>query len=271
MTPRRSVIAWCTALAATGNLAFAESGQAGPADAPAVVELRQYKIVHGKREEMIRLFESAFIESQEEVGIQIVGVFRDLDDPNRFVWLRSFVSMTARGKALNDFYYGPVWKARRGEANPLLDDNDNVLLLRNAGTDLAFRGQVERPSKAAIGTGPPGLVVVTIYYLWKAPVEGFADFFRTQMQPAFEGVGLRTVASLIQDGSPNNFPQLPVRSGEKLLVWITRTGSLAQYDAAMRRLKRLPRWHEIDLALMDQLERAPQVLRLSPTSRSALR
>jgi quinol monooxygenase YgiN len=271
MTQLRRVIAWCVAFAATGSMAGTEQVRAAPADATSVVELRQYKIVHGKRDEMIRLFESAFIESQEETGIRIVGSFRDIDDPNRFVWLRSFDSMTARGRALNDFYYGPVWKARRGEANPLLADNDNVLLLRNAGTDLAFIGQVERPPKDSIATRPAGLVVVTIYYLWKAPEEGFAAFFHTQMRPTLDSAGLRTVAALTQEGSPNNFPQLPIRSGEKLFVWITRTDSLAQYDAAVRQLKQMPGWHAIDLALTDLVERAPQVLRLSPTSRSTLR
>ena len=103
-----------------------------------VLELRQYKIVHGKRDAFIALFERKFIESQEELGIRLVGQFRDIDDPDRFVWLRAFGNMDDRGRLLNAFYSGPVWQANRNVANPMLDDNDNVLLLRPAAPSLAF-------------------------------------------------------------------------------------------------------------------------------------
>jgi hypothetical protein len=42
--------------------------------------------------------------------MHIVGPFRDLGDPDRFVWLRGFESMAARKQALSDFYGGPVWR-----------------------------------------------------------------------------------------------------------------------------------------------------------------
>ena len=268
---RRVVAICCAALGAASMFAMPQQAVAAPGDATSVIELRQYKIVHGKRDEMIRLFESAFIDSQEAVGIRIIGLFRDTEDPNRFVWLRSFDNMAARGKALNDFYFGPVWKARRGEANPLLDDNDNVLLLRSAGADPAFDGLTTHRPRDASAPGKPGLVILTIYYLWKSPDEGFADFFRAKMQPALDRVGLSTMATLVQETSPNNFPQLPIRTGEKLLVWVTRTDGLAQYAAAMQRVRESPGWHEVELAMTDYLERQPQVLRLAPTSRSILR
>jgi hypothetical protein len=56
----------------------------------AVVELRQYSLVPGKRDVLIDLFEANFIESQEACGITVIGTFRDLDDDTRFVWLRGF-------------------------------------------------------------------------------------------------------------------------------------------------------------------------------------
>ncbi|HEU5251458.1 MAG TPA: NIPSNAP family protein, partial [Thermoanaerobaculia bacterium] len=53
----------------------------------AVVELRQYTLHPGTREVLIDLFEREFVESQEELGMSVIGQFRDLDDTNRFVWL----------------------------------------------------------------------------------------------------------------------------------------------------------------------------------------
>src|SRR5436309_8091213 len=83
----------------------------------AVLELRQYTLHPGKRDTLIELFEREFVESQEAVGAQIVGTFRDLDRPDRFVWIRGFAGMEPRRAALQAFYFGPVWKAHREAAN----------------------------------------------------------------------------------------------------------------------------------------------------------
>ena len=94
---------------------------------PAVVDLA------AMRDAMVALFDREFVESQEAAGMRIVGQFRDLDDANRFTWIREFPHMAAREAALTAFYSGPVWRAHRETANPMLADNDNVLLLRPAG------------------------------------------------------------------------------------------------------------------------------------------
>ena len=61
-----------------------------------IVELRMYTLHPGRRDELIELFDREFVETQEAVGIQVIGQFYDLDDPNRFVWLRGFNDMSAR-------------------------------------------------------------------------------------------------------------------------------------------------------------------------------
>ena len=53
-----------------------------------IVELRQYTLHPGKRDTLIELFDREFVETQEAVGIQVIGQFRNLDDPDQFVWLR---------------------------------------------------------------------------------------------------------------------------------------------------------------------------------------
>src|SRR5438105_15047631 len=74
-----------------------------------VVELRQYTLHPGKRDVLIDLFDREFVETQQALGVKIIGQFRDLDHPDRFVWLRGFGDMTSRYKALTDFYGGTVW------------------------------------------------------------------------------------------------------------------------------------------------------------------
>ncbi|MES2056669.1 MAG: NIPSNAP family protein [Pseudomonadota bacterium] len=249
-----------TGLAALGSGAIA----AGPPEAQSVIEVRQYKIVKGRRDAMIALFEREFIDSQEALGIRIIGQFRDLDDPDRFTWVREFTSMTARATALNAFYFGPHWQAHRDEANALLDDNDNVLLLHPAAPDLGFGPQ----ARSAVAGGPGELVVATIHYLWKDADEGFARFFHDRMRPALIAAGLPILSAYVPERAPNNFPRLPVRQSEKLFVWFTRVADSAAYHRAMTAVRADA---TIGPAFADCEERAPQILRLAPTPRSALR
>src|SRR5215467_9991987 len=76
-----------------------------------IVELRQYTLHQSQRDMLIELFERAFIEPQQAVGITVIGQFRDLEDPDRFVWLRGFPDMDKRLAGLRAFYGGSVWQA----------------------------------------------------------------------------------------------------------------------------------------------------------------
>src|SRR5215470_12713383 len=76
-----------------------------------ILELRQYTLKPGARDTLIKLFDREFVETQEAEGMRVVGQFRDLDRPDRFVWLRGFPDMTVRARALDAFYHGPTWKA----------------------------------------------------------------------------------------------------------------------------------------------------------------
>src|SRR2546421_11181848 len=82
-----------------------------------VVELRQYTLRPGQREVLIDLFDRELVESQEAAGMAIVGQFRDLDDPDRFVWIRGFSSMPARARALASFYGGPPLEGHTAPAH----------------------------------------------------------------------------------------------------------------------------------------------------------
>ena len=259
-----------SAVMAAGLLATAGQS-AAPAPDAQVVELRQYRIVPGQRDAFVALFERLFVESQEALGMRLVGQYRDLDDPDRFVWIRGFADMAGRERGLNAFYFGPVWQAHRDEANPLLDDNDNVLLLRPAAADLAF---APGPARAAPGAAAPpgGILLATIHYLWKPPGEGFTAFFEGEMRPAIEAAGLPLLGGYVPEEAENNFPRLPVRNEPRLFVWFTRAADAEALAEAIVRLHRSARWRErVAPRLARFSERPAQALRLAPTPRSALR
>jgi heme-degrading monooxygenase HmoA len=93
-----------------------------------IVEVRSYRITPGKREEFIRLFESRAIEAQRSYGMKIVGPLLDVENPNKFVFLRSFPSMEERERMRNAFYGGELWKNELERlAMPLLESYDVIL------------------------------------------------------------------------------------------------------------------------------------------------
>jgi len=238
-----------------------------------IVELRQYTLQPGTRERFIALFEREFIESQEELGITVIGQFRDLDDANRFVWLRGFADMTARGKALPAFYTAPApaWKAHREEANSMIVDSDNVLLLHAPKAQAQFA--LARHNRAPRGTGENahGLLVATIYYL-DAPADAeFVDFFERELMPALAAGGIVPAAYFASETDANNFPRLPVRENEPVFVWFALHADQAEYQRRAAALNDSLRWREsVAPALRHLLKTPPQTLRLTPTPRSLL-
>src|SRR5262244_4497271 len=231
-----------------------------------VVELRQYTLRPGQREVLIDL---EFVESQEAAGMAIVGQFRDLDEPDRFVWIRGFADMPSRARALASFYGGPVWKAYSAQANATMIDTDNVLLLRpvtaRSGFPLPEAGRL--PAGRAVAED--SRILVTIYYRDHPVDQAFADFFDHRARPVLTETGAVPLACLQTEHAENTFPALPVRTGEDVFVWLARFLSPAHLRDHLHQAERPGDWRDRVLpALSAMITGAPQQLRLAPTTRS---
>lgn len=238
-----------------------------------VVELRQYTLHPGQRDVLIDLFDREFVESQEAVGATVLGQFRDLDDPDRFVWLRGFEDMPRRAKALDSFYGGPVWQAHRDEANATMIDSDDVLLLRPASTRGGFPVPVgARPAPGEPAPLPPSLVLATIWHGHSPFDTTFVEFFQQCVRPILAETGGEPLAYLQSEHAPNTFPALPVRMNEEVFVWFARFTDESHIDDHLKRLQHSERWHKEVLPILpERWARTPQRLRLAPTERSILR
>ncbi len=259
------------------TMSAAAIGGALNAQAPApqpshpVLELRQYKLVPGAQDRFIDLFDREFVDTQEALGIRIIGQFHDNDRRDRFTWMRDFPSMADRAKMLQSFYFGPVWKHFAGTANPMLDDNDNVLLLRAAREGSGFGPSAAHPVAGAKARNSDTVFAV-VEHLWKDPGEGFATFFLDRVRPLLNKAGLPVLGVYVPEEQPNNFPRLPVRPDKKILVWFTKASNPADFDVILSKLRATPAWKKGVAATLDGAEERPrQVLRLTPTPRSALR
>jgi hypothetical protein len=235
-----------------------------------VVELRRYTLHRGARETLVDLFDRLFIETQEASGMQVLGQFRDIDDPDAFVWLRGFPDMDQRARALADFYAGPVWLKHGDAARETMVNSDNVLLLR-----LLQGAMRESAARAAPDTDPgaSGVFVCTTCHLKPGGDDEFASFFASAVRPELERwSAVEVVATFRSEHSPNTFPRLPVREGETVFVWIVRHRDLAAYAAHADRMARSEGWtKDVQPGIRRRIWRRAHVARLAPTSRSALR
>jgi hypothetical protein len=265
---RRALLAAAVTTAIAGNLRSKEQAVKDTA-ADGVLELRQYTLRKGQRDTLISMFETRFIEPQNALGAHVIGAFRDLDDPDRFVWIRGFQDMAVRQQALEAFYREPVWQASKGAVNATILDSDNVLLLRPANPDQGFAPQAARPTSSG---APEGIIGASIYYLASTEVMEFAQFFQQSMLAELAAAGALPIARLITEEASNNFPQLPVRGHERTFIWFARWPSTSAEEAFAARWSRRSGWRDAaPEAVLPALMRKPERLRLAPTQRSALR
>lgn len=239
-----------------------------------ILELRQYNLVPGKREEMIQLFDAYFIESQEETGMLVVGQFRDTQNPDHFVWVRGFKDMESREKALNQFYFeSNAWKEHKTAANTTMVDVNNVLLLRPARQASGFQlSEIERPALNH-PVNSERLIVATIYYFDKDfLIEEFVGAFEKHLIPAIQQSGIVLISYLVTEHSKNTFPRLPVREDANVFIWWTSFNNREEYNAFRRSTEKIRlSGKSIPEFLKQQGMRSVEYLELTATSRSLLR
>jgi hypothetical protein len=243
----------------------ASAGQRPHAPPDTVLELRQYTLHGGKRDTLIAMFEEIFQQPLNDDGVHVIGTFRDLDDPDRFVWLRGFRDMATRPQVLSAFYDGPVWKSKASAANPTMLDSDNVLLLKPASANDGF-------SASSGSAGKDAIVGASIYYLGGVDAQAFAAFFDRSMRPRIEELGAKPIARLVSEEAPNNFPRLPVREHERVFIWFARWPNVDAESAFASRFAALSGWRDgAPEAILPALMRKPERLRLAPCAKSELR
>jgi hypothetical protein len=234
--------------------------------APPVVELRQYLLHRGRRDELIELFDRELVETQEAVGIRVLGQFRDIDRGNHFVWLRGFADQDARLEALTSFYGGPVWRQHAAAANATMIDSGDVHQLRavNAPERLQVRTQSHRDL-----AGHRGSILILVTHRRSHSAYEHDLLMRKCLTPRLETAGLRTIGVYTTDPAENPFPALPVRPSD-VLVLIAAGDSIEALDEAAEQVS-LARAELADHARLNDLdEPLLDMLRLEPTARSCL-
>jgi hypothetical protein len=239
-----------------------------------ILELRRYTLNPGMRETLIDVFDKHLIEGQEELGMSLIGQFRDLDDANAFVWMRGFSDMATRKQALTDFYSGPVWASNSDAANATMITFDDVHLLEPVepgggfAVDLAARPPIDAPGEAFTRIG--GLITANIIDV-RGHAREFAAWHGANMLRVLQKAGADVLARFVTKDAENTYPALPVHGDRKVVVVFTRFPDRESFDRFRATLAASKEWAEISKQAAAYVSGPPRTLRLDPTGRSALR
>jgi hypothetical protein len=263
------------AIIAVCNLGLAQTSQTTQANTvdPAAnlkdfqaLEFRRYTIKPGDRQRFVQYFDTYFPDAFEQQGAIVAGSFVERKNPNGFTWIRGFHTIDARAVLNAAFYYGPLWKEHKQKVNELIDDSDNVMLLRPLSPD---RGVPILPAVDPVdeANGPQGVAVAQIFSVKPDNVEAFAK----AAEPTFatyRATGAREAGVLVTLDVKNNFPQLPVRTDGPFLVWlgVLKDNQMLEtsFNPAVERATQ-------GLIATGLLRGTPELDVLDPTNRSRLR
>jgi hypothetical protein len=220
------------------------------------------------RDSFIDNFEAHYLEDMERFGAIVMGQFRVMDEPDRFVWFRGFSDMSLRAPSLRAFYSGEVWKRHGDISKALFVRPLTVRLLRPLdGTDLTA-GMTLASTLSAFGSGTcsveTGVVVVDIFRVAESHRrDELADMLRTALAtPESKGSELR--GALVAEERTDSWEEEVIRDlQEVVLVTVHRDRASAE------------RHTESVASLAGQISRdltgPPTSLALLPTMRSAMR
>jgi hypothetical protein len=230
-----------------------------------VVEFRRYTIKPGQRDNFALYFDTLFPEAFQQLGALAIGQFLERDHSNGFTWLRGFKTIEDRAIVNSAFYYGPVWKEHKATLNGILDDSDNVLLLK----PFEESGIAVLPAVDAVSeqSSDRGRVIAQIFHVTRGRVAELAGR-ATPMFAGYRALGVSEACLLVTLDVPNNFPALPIRTDGPYLVWMglipgdTPLGS--RVELSMERAAR-------ELMTTGLVDGTPETVVMFPTQRSRLR
>jgi hypothetical protein len=224
-------------------------------------ELRNYATQPNQRDALIAMFEDHFLDAYEAAGARILGTFRNLGAPDRWVWVRAFADNAGRGSALGGFYTSAAWRARREQANATIVDVSDALLLRALIGDLSLQSAMDVR---------PAAVEIVRYFPAPESQTRFRELFLREAAPILADSGAGALAALETVHVPNAYPRLPLRD-DAALVTVARFDNEAEHREFRTRLERSPRWAAFRDSAKAMLRGPEEVWRLQPTPRSFIR
>ncbi len=94
-----------------------------------IIEMRTYKTRPGLRTRLLDIFRSRSVPAHTEIGMNILGPFLSVEDPDTFFFMRGFPDLPSREPMKAKFYEGELWKGElENVMMPMLEKYEVVLV-----------------------------------------------------------------------------------------------------------------------------------------------
>ena len=183
-----------------------------------VIELRNYLLKPGKRDEFIQYFKDHFVASQHAMGAYTPGLFQIKNEENRFFWIRGFDNMKQRSQFLPAFYGGEVWKEFGPAANEMMLEWHNVYLVK--------------PLSENTDTFSKRFLAIDYYTTKDKKLTKLVGLLNNQYIPFFKERNIKATL-WISETEENDFPRLPVYQDKNQLIVITGFNNESEYETSL--------------------------------------
>jgi quinol monooxygenase YgiN len=140
--------------------------------------------------------------------------------------------MSSRSKFLPAFYYGPVWKECREEANDMLANNDNVYLLKPLTSQNGML-KTGKPIKSEQLKMVKGIAVID-FYIANTKLDKLIALFSENYIHVLKDIGFENYTLWVSELIENDFPKLPVFQDKNLLVAFSFYANEKEYQAKQK-------------------------------------
>lgn len=238
--------------------------------AASLVELRRYVLLPGRRGDLIRAFDDFLAEAQRLHGIHVCAQLLSVEDPDSFVWMRSFESIEQRRNALSSFYRSKDWLAVRSSVLAMIsEEQEDVLLLEPIGKVPSWLRMSPTPHVRA-ATSRRACYSAWLFEFDAQPVIDFERFHVAVQLCTTEVVGT-SVGAFVHSRKVNTFPSLPCRQEQQGYACLVKHASVSDAANALQRLRGLACWRAgVEKPFRQWFSREPEFLRLVPTRGSHL-
>jgi hypothetical protein len=234
----------------------------------AIIEYRSYPMKPFGRDNFIDNFEAHFLVEMERFGASVLGQFRVIDDPDRFVWFRGFPDMVQRSASLDAFYSGDVW-ARHGDISKALFLRPlTVDLLRFFGGGNLAAGNTLAAALSAFAGGTSSVQTgVLVVDTFRATEVHRRDELVTRLQAAvtaleIEGAELRGL--LVAEDGENDWPEQVICDPHEVVMVTAHQ----DHEVAELHSRIINEWA---VQKAGKITDPPTTVQLLPTMRSAMR
>jgi hypothetical protein len=102
-----------------------------------LVELRQYRMHPGQRDNWVRFMNEVIVPFQKSKGMKVLGMWVAEEDPDLFVWMREFESEEQRVRKYAEVYESDFWKAEVAPQAVTMNQREKMVITRLIPTKVA--------------------------------------------------------------------------------------------------------------------------------------